>query len=371
MSRFAPVRTLLVALVGVVAATGCTTMSHPPERVWPAETPGSYPGRTPTTMNGEWWFPSMIGPKEIPPLGGNKGTLFFAGAKPKVEKGKVERVVYDVTYRDQDVRVERLIFPAITFDHQSAKLDEQAQHQVKQAASSIERARGYNVVVEGHSDKTEDAAGKWDSKRAATVRDALVNLGIVGDRLTTTAMGASQPLSKADTDMGRRLNRRVAFQLIPANLDLNPQPPEDEPMPKVGPDQEVVTVRKPVTVTRPRLVFVDRLVFPNILFDYDKSNLRPESQVRVDRAAEAIKALDSVEQVTVEGHCDWIGSHTYNDALSLRRAASVKDRLIEDGVPGQEIETVGRGKRQPIATNETPEGRQLNRRVEFRIEYEK
>ena len=131
----------------------------------------------------------------------------------------------------------------------------------------------------------------------------------------------------------------------------------------------MVTVERTVTVTVPHLVFIDRLVFPNILFDYDKADLRAESVVRADRAAAAVHALNNVARLTVVGHCDHIGGHAYNDALSQRRAAAVRDRLLATGLAPDRVVSEGRGKRQPIADNETAEGRQLNRRVEFHVEY--
>lgn len=373
-----PARLIALTGFGLVLTTGCQTMNHPPERVWPDSTPGSYAGRTETSRGGEWWFPSEIGPREVPPQGGNKGTLFYLGRgeepappPPVIRAGEVQRTVYKAVYRDKDVRVERLIFPAIVFEHESVKLDAEAKLQVRQAAAAIERAQGYRVVIEGHLDAQENADAGYDAKRAQNVQSALRSRGVARDRLTIQAFGASQPLSRADTAVAHALNRRVAFQMIPTNLDLDPQPPPDDPEPDVPDDIKVVTVEKTVTITRPHLVFVDRLVFPNILFDYDKSSLRPEGVVRTDRAAAAIAALDDVSQVTVEGHCDWIGSDVYNDALSGRRAKAVRGRLIDQGLAPDLISAAGRGKRQPIADNETAEGRQLNRRVEFRIEYDR
>lgn len=364
----------LLCVGALVIATGCRTLSHPPERVWPYDTPGSYPGRTEATKHGEWWFPSQIGPKTIPPEGGNKGTIFYLGQareKPAAEPGeRAVRVVYNRVFEPRDILAERLIFPDIVFAQGSAALSDLAQHQMRQAAAAIERARGYNVVVEGHIDAGEPA-GTLDARRAEVVLAGLIELGAPPSRLSTVALGSSAPLSQQDTPFGHALNRRVAFRMVPASLELYPTGPEDDPVPQVGPGVEVVTVTKTVVVPQPNLVFVDRLVFPNILFDYDRSNLRPESRERVDRAAVAIRALDNVARVTVEGHCDWIGSHEYNDPLSQRRATAVRSRLIERDVPAAMVDAVGHGKRQPIASNETSEGRQLNRRVEFRVEYAK
>jgi len=70
-------------------------------------------------------------------------------------------------------------------------------------------------------------------------------------------------------------------------------------------------------------------------------------------------------RVTVEGHTDAIGTDQYNEGLSQRRADSVKGYLVGGGVAEPRIETHGYGESQPIASNDTDEGRSLNRRVEL------
>ena len=67
----------------------------------------------------------------------------------------------------------------------------------------------------------------------------------------------------------------------------------------------------------------------------------------------------------VEGHTDAVGSDDYNQKLSENRAQAVRDYLIQQGIPDNAIVSRGLGKTQPVATNDTPEGRQQNRRVEL------
>jgi outer membrane protein OmpA-like peptidoglycan-associated protein len=69
----------------------------------------------------------------------------------------------------------------------------------------------------------------------------------------------------------------------------------------------------------------------------------------------------------VEGHTDSTGSDTYNQQLSERRANSVKNMLVQRGVQDYRINTIGYGMSRPLVSNATPEGRQMNRRVEIRI----
>ncbi len=103
-----------------------------------------------------------------------------------------------------------------------------------------------------------------------------------------------------------------------------------------------------------------------ILFDVDKDQVKPEAQSSLFTAADIlIKYPDTY--VTVEGHTDSTGSHEYNQGLSERRAMRVQDVLIRSGVPPGRLSIRGYGETDPIADNSTPEGRQLNRRVQLEI----
>jgi OOP family OmpA-OmpF porin len=100
------------------------------------------------------------------------------------------------------------------------------------------------------------------------------------------------------------------------------------------------------------------------LFDFDKSVLRPDGKKSLDGAMDKLKGVD-VEMVIATGHTDSIGTDAYNQKLSERRAAAVKDYLVSKGVPAAKITTIGKGESQPVATNKTAEGRQKNRRVDI------
>ncbi len=103
-----------------------------------------------------------------------------------------------------------------------------------------------------------------------------------------------------------------------------------------------------------------------ILFDVDKDQVKPEAQNSLMTAADVlIKYPDTY--VTVEGHTDSTGSHEYNQGLSERRAMRVQDVLLRSGVPPVRLSVRGYGETDPIADNSTPEGRQLNRRVQLEI----
>jgi hypothetical protein len=104
-----------------------------------------------------------------------------------------------------------------------------------------------------------------------------------------------------------------------------------------------------------------------VFFDTASDMPRPETLAVLNLIADNIRLDVAGVQVTVLGHTDAVGGEEYNMALSERRAATVLYALIDRGVDPRKLSAVAIGKRQPIATNSTPEGRAHNRRVEFLI----
>ena len=104
----------------------------------------------------------------------------------------------------------------------------------------------------------------------------------------------------------------------------------------------------------------------NVFFDFDKWDLRPESFVELDRVVTLLKENPNIV-IEMSAHTDSYGSDEYNFKLSDNRAKSVREYIISKGVPESRITSQGYGETKPVATNETDEGRQLNRRVEFKI----
>lgn len=100
-----------------------------------------------------------------------------------------------------------------------------------------------------------------------------------------------------------------------------------------------------------------------VLFPTDRAELRPEARDRLLAVADALRS--STQRVTIEGHTDSRGSDTYNQQLSQRRAEAVRTFLLGEGVPGDRVIAQGRGEAEPIASNDSAEGRANNRRVEI------
>jgi len=103
-----------------------------------------------------------------------------------------------------------------------------------------------------------------------------------------------------------------------------------------------------------------------VLFKVDKASLLPAGQRKVNEFAGVIQQ-SSNRMVLIAGHTDSTGGETYNDNLSERRAYSVREALIAEGVDSERLIVSAFGEKQPIASNATALGRQKNRRVEITL----
>jgi OOP family OmpA-OmpF porin len=129
-----------------------------------------------------------------------------------------------------------------------------------------------------------------------------------------------------------------------------PAPPAPTPVapPAVAPPP--APPASPAPPPAPAAPMVQKITIASkALFDFDKSVLRPEGKKALDTEVIAkIKQVQKVELVLVTGHTDRLGSQAYNQKLSERRAATVRDYLASQGVAKDKIETLGMGKTQPV-----------------------
>jgi len=103
-----------------------------------------------------------------------------------------------------------------------------------------------------------------------------------------------------------------------------------------------------------------------ILFPFNSADVLPAGRENLRQLAQSLQRYPGTE-VLVVGHTDNVGSDAYNQTLSQRRADAAKAYLVSMGIPQERIRTAGRGETEPIASNDTEEGRQHNRRVEIAI----
>lgn len=109
-----------------------------------------------------------------------------------------------------------------------------------------------------------------------------------------------------------------------------------------------------------------KIILKNIFFDFDKATLRNESAAELDRLVKMLRDVPTLK-IEISGHTDNVGSDEYNKKLSKDRAKAVVDYLIVQGIEEDRLTFAGYGESQPIADNDTEEGRQENRRTEFKV----
>ncbi len=150
----------------------------------------------------------------------------------------------------------------------------------------------------------------------------------------------------ADTDLWG--NRGIVYHAWekpepPAAVTPPPPPPPAEPVP-----------------TR------TKVMLNNVLFDFDKSELKPEGKQEVDKLIAEMKKYPG-DAVVLHGHTCDIGDAAYNEGLGMRRANAVKNYMVEHGIAADRVKTVSHGENNPAVPNDGPANRKLNRRVEFEI----
>lgn len=103
-----------------------------------------------------------------------------------------------------------------------------------------------------------------------------------------------------------------------------------------------------------------------LLYDFDSDVVRADAAQNLRNLAASLEKYPNTDLMIV-GHTDAVGTNEYNQALSQRRAVAAANYLAAHGVASARLQAVGRGETEPIASNETEAGRQLNRRVEIAI----
>ena len=134
-------------------------------------------------------------------------------------------------------------------------------------------------------------------------------------------------------------------------------------MPK---DDTISYVKDTLYLTMQHIVEGKKVIMRNMFFATNKTKILPQSEPELESLAQFLNENPTVS-IRIIGHTDAIGSDAANQILSEGRANAVRDDLVTRGIDGSRIETEGRGESEPIDTNDTEEGRQNNRRVEFEI----
>ena len=143
-------------------------------------------------------------------------------------------------------------------------------------------------------------------------------------------------------------------------------PPAPAPVAAPPPPPPVVA-QAPPPPPPPRPPVSEKVTFAaDAFFDFDKSVLKPEARSKLDDLVGKMAGIN-LEVIIAVGHTDAVGTDGYNQKLSIRRSDSIKDYLVSKGVEKSRIYSEGKGEKQPVADNNTTEGRAKNRRVEIEV----
>ena len=125
---------------------------------------------------------------------------------------------------------------------------------------------------------------------------------------------------------------------------------------------------KPVVIDIPlaKISAGQKMILKNIFFDTDSSNIKPSSESELQKLISFMNSNPKIK-IEISGHTDNVGKPSYNLDLSLRRAKAVYNYLISKGIVSTKLTYKGYGETQPVAKNETEEGRAQNRRTEMKI----
>lgn len=121
-----------------------------------------------------------------------------------------------------------------------------------------------------------------------------------------------------------------------------------------------------LNISMKKMEIGNSIVLRNIFFDFDKSNIRAESQNELNRLVKLLKDNPTVK-IELSSHTDDVGTEEYNTRLSFARSNSVVDYLISKGISPSRLIPKGYGEAMPLDKNDTETGRQNNRRTEFKI----
>ena len=276
-------------------------------------------------------------------------------------------------------------FAAESFQHaeeQMKQADEMASHHDvdKKRLSATSR-----LVVQTAEDAREIAVKRMDSDRVASDRSDDANRVASAKAETRSAEAIAADAARAREEAERRAResneaarsaaagqaraeRDTASARADADRSRNAAMNSDEQLQKAMREREELRARlliqfNAILETRDtaRGLVVN---MSDVLFDSGKYTLRPMAREKLAKISGIVLAYPSLS-LAIEGNTDSVGGEEYNQQLSENRAGSVRDYLVQEGVPTGSMSVHGFGKSQPVASNETADGRQQNRRVEL------
>ena len=160
--------------------------------------------------------------------------------------------------------------------------------------------------------------------------------------------------------------KRVMGKIILYKSDFVFSKTEEETISQLWFSQFIIDQKEELNAPEIRKIERDNFVFEPVYFDFDKATIRPEHTDFLDRLIKVVKGHSDL-RVKVTGHTDADGSDLYNDELSQRRAQAIIDYFVAHGLQSDRLVFDFKGEKMPVDSNKTKEGKQHNRRVDFRF----
>jgi outer membrane protein OmpA-like peptidoglycan-associated protein len=226
--------------------------------------------------------------------------------------------------------------------------------EAEELARQIEQRRAEMAQLEARATEAEEMA--------ATASRQLEQARQAREAADTEKMAAEAAVAAATTELARLERERTSLQQTVGELDARAARLRDE---KEQLSERLSGALAEVAETRESARGMI-LNLPDILFEVDKADLKPELRVVLAKLAGILLIMPELN-LRIEGHTDATGGEQYNQQLSEKRAASARDFLAQQGVDMNRMVAVGYGESRPVADNESREGRAKNRRVEIVI----
>jgi len=226
-------------------------------------------------------------------------------------------------------------------------------------AAKLANARA-SARTEAQGRMDADAAAADANRRRMDADKAAADAQAESDRNRAAAAGANQVAADAQQAQRNAEAESERNRLAAAN--------SDQQLKQAVEDREALRAK---LLLQFNLIFATRdtargliVNLSDVLFDTGKSTLRPMAREKLAKISGIVLAYPDL-RLAIEGNTDSVGSDSMNQQLSENRANSVRDFLATENIPGTSMTSRGFGKTQPVATNDTAEGRQQNRRVEL------
>jgi outer membrane protein OmpA-like peptidoglycan-associated protein len=262
------------------------------------------------------------------------------------DEEKLSGLAHDVMRlgeRARELAIERIAQARLEGERRAAST------MIDQAQTEAERARNEAERAKQEAANSRNAAARAETELAEAHRRV--------DQAQTEAERA-----KANEELARAEAERARIQADEAKIEADQAKQDKNEL-----QQRLFTSISAILETRreARGLIVN---LSDVLFDFNQASLRTGTREKLSKLAGILMAYPGSYHIEIEGHTDAVGSQDYNQKLSEDRAQSVSAYLLGAGIRSDRVLAVrGFGKLRPVATNDTPEGRQMNRRVEIVI----